>query len=363
MLESESMKQHTYQGQLYPNLKTICNKLNINASTVYTYAHKHNLTSQEILTKFENQQNEFKNKKIVIVPQFDKAYYLDMNTHEVFYKKGKKGLFFQKLKKAAPRSSLRSHKAYLIYGHYFSITDFLDLIQYPSIFSGDLVTISQLNTAFHKIYHGKQRSILLHLFKNKVPLHRRFDKKHLITGYYKNDIDHFIINHSPNNKIITNKGRKLKSIPKNRSVTICGITYKSLNDYAKQNNLTKTAANNRWLRYDHDDPKMLQPMRIRSTNVTICNVTYKTLKEAANAHNVNYRTFCNRIKKLGYDDPYVFAPTSLNGKHIYLAGSYYASYNEAARMHNLTSSSLWRHIKKLGPRDPRIFWQDISHIK
>ena len=59
---------------------------------------------------------------------------------------------------------------------------------------------------------------LLHLFKNKVPLHRRFDKKHLITGYYKNDIDHFIINHSPNNKIITNTGRKLKSIPKQNKI-------------------------------------------------------------------------------------------------------------------------------------------------
>ena len=112
-------------------------------------------------------------------------------------------------------------------------------------------------------------------------------------------------------------GNNLKELKKpyeaeknGRSITICGKTYESISQAAREHNIDTKLLEYRLKHIDHNDPKIFkQPVKMhinKKYEITIFGITYKSIQDAARQNNIGISKLRHRIKAHGKDWEHLF---------------------------------------------------------
>lgn len=146
-------------------------------------------------------------------------------------------------------------------------------------------------------------------------------------------------------------------------LTINGISYPSLSDLAKQNNLSVKTVIGRYSRYKKGLCKaedLIKPARrktkILPNGITINNVYYKNSNELAKSAGISKQEMYLRICKYknGKLTKNALLKPSQRLQSITIADKHFDSIKDAAQYCNITEHALRVRLSRLGNNDPRV---------
>lgn len=142
---------------------------------------------------------------------------------------------------------------------------------------------------------------------------------------------------------------------KNRTFIIDNDQSKlTIKQFAEKYNLSQTTIQSRYSKYGNNLKELKKPYEAEKNgqSITICGKTYESISQAAREHGLETKTLEYRLKHIDHDDPKIFkqpVKVNINKKYqITILGTTYKSIGDAARQNNIGLSKLRHRIKAHG---------------
>lgn len=142
---------------------------------------------------------------------------------------------------------------------------------------------------------------------------------------------------------------------KNRTFIIDNDQSKlTIKQFAKKYNLSPTTVQSRYSKYGNNLKELKKPYEANKTgrSIIICGKTYESISQAAREHNIDTKLLEYRLKHIDHNDPKIFKqPVKVNISKKYeitILGTTYKSIQDAARQNNIGLSKLRHRIKAHG---------------
>lgn len=128
----------------------------------------------------------------------------------------------------------------------------------------------------------------------------------------------------------------------------------TVKQFAKKYNLPQTTVQSRYAQYGNNLKELKKPYEAEKNgrSITICGKTYESISQAAREHNIDTKLLEYRLKHIDHNDPKIFkqpVKVNINKKYkITILGTTYNSIQDAARQNNIGISKLRHRIKAHG---------------
>lgn len=142
---------------------------------------------------------------------------------------------------------------------------------------------------------------------------------------------------------------------KNRTFIIDNDQSKlTIKQFAKKYHLSAKTIQSRYSKYGNNLKELKKPYEAEKNgqSITICGKTYESISQAAREHGLEMKTLKYRLKHIDHNDPKIFkqpVKVNINKKYkITILGTTYKSIQDAARQNNIGISKLRHRIKAHG---------------